>query len=228
LSERVLFCWSGGKDSCLALHKLRRDERYEVVALVTTVTEEYNRISMHGVRRELLEQQAAALGLPLEIVLIPRACTNVVYEARMQEMLERHQSKGVRSVAFGDIFLEDLRAYRENNLTRIGMNAMFPIWRESSIKLVRKFLELGYRALTVCVDPRYLDTSFAGCEINEEFLARLPEGVDPCGENGEFHSFVFGGPDFRQRVACRTGDVISRDGFIFCDIVSVPAHETEK
>jgi uncharacterized protein (TIGR00290 family) len=154
VSESVLFCWSGGKDSCLALHKLRRDARYEVVALVTTVTEDYDRISMHGVRRELLERQAAALGLPLEIVLIHAGCTNEIYEARMKQMLERYKARGVNMAAFGDIFLEDLRVYRENNLARIGMRALFPIWRQSSQSLVREFMSLGYRALTVCVDPR--------------------------------------------------------------------------
>jgi uncharacterized protein (TIGR00290 family) len=228
VSESVLFCWSGGKDSCLALHKLRRDARYEVVALVTTVTEDYDRISMHGVRRELLERQAAALGLPLEIVLIPTGCTNEIYEARMQQMLERYKARGVQMAAFGDIFLEDLRVYRENNLARIGMHALFPIWQQSSESLVREFISLGYRALTVCIDPRYLDDSFAGKEINEEFRSRLPSGVDPCGENGEFHSFVFDGPDFSGAVACETGEIVHRDGFVFCDLVPESASATKK
>ena len=127
--------------------------------------------------------------------------------------------RGVKTAAFGDILLEDLRAYRENNLVRIGLQALFPIWRQSSESLVWELMSLGYRALTVCVDPRYLDESFAGREINEEFLGRLPAGVDPCGENGEFHSFVFDGPDFREAVACQTGEVVHRDGFIFCDLV---------
>lgn len=228
MSERILFCWSGGKDSCLALHKLRCDERYEIAALVTTVTEEYDRISMHGVRRELLELQAAALSLPLEIVLIPPACTNEIYEARMREMLQKHYAGGVRLVAFGDIFLEDLRAYREHNLARIGMEALFPIWQRPSGRLVQEFIALGYRAVTVCVDPRFLDASFAGAEINSEFLTRLPARVDPCGENGEFHSFVFDGPGFSERVAYHTGVVVSRDGFTFCDLVPEPANVRKK
>ncbi len=228
MSECVLFCWSGGKDSCLALHKLRRDERYEIAALITTVTEDYDRISMHGVRRELLERQAAALGLPLEIVLIPTGCTNEIYEARMKKVLECYKARGVQMAAFGDIFLEDLRAYRESNLARIGMKARFPIWRQLSESLVREFISLGYRALTVCIDPRFLDESFAGREINEEFLGRIPAGVDPCGENGEFHSFVFDGPDFKEAVACHTGVVVHRDGFIFCDLVGDSASAAKK
>jgi uncharacterized protein (TIGR00290 family) len=228
MTESVLFCWSGGKDSCLALHRLRRDERYRIVALVSTVTEDFDRISMHGVRRELLEKQAASLQLPLEIVLIPAACTNEIYESRMQQMLERYKAQGVRKVAFGDIFLEDLRAYRERNLARIGMEALFPIWQQGSESLVRDFIALGYRAVTVCVDPRFLDKTFAGREIDEQFLDRLPAGVDPCGENGEFHTFVFDGPDFAQKIASRTGDVVLRDGFIFCDLVPESTPKTQR
>jgi uncharacterized protein (TIGR00290 family) len=215
----VLFCWSGGKDSCLALHKLRREPGTEVVALVATVTENFDRVSMHGVRRELVERQAQALGLPLEIVWIPSACNNSIYEARMRQMLERYQRRSVGRVAFGDIFLEDLRAYREANLARIGMRGVFPIWQQPSGALVREFMALGYRAVTVCVDPRRLDASFAGREIDEAFLKRLPADVDPCGENGEFHSFVFAGPDFLAPVRCHTGEIITRDGFIFCDLL---------
>jgi uncharacterized protein (TIGR00290 family) len=223
MSEPVLFCWSGGKDSCLALHKLRRDERYEVVALATTVTETYDRISMHGVRRELLERQAESLGLPLEIVSIPAACTNAIYEERMRSLLEKFKQRGVRHVAFGDIFLEDLRAYREKNLASMGMEALFPTWKQPSDALVRELIALGYRAITVCVDPRHLDESFAGCEIDANFLARLPANVDPCGENGEFHSFVFAGPDFRSPVAIQKGEVVMREGFIFCDLLPATA-----
>lgn len=228
MSAPVLFCWSGGKDSCFALHKLRRDKRYEVTALVTTVTEGFDRVSMHGVRRELLERQAAALRLPLEIVLIPPSCTNEIYEARMREMLERHQQHGIRTVAFGDIFLADLRAYREANLARVGMSSLFPLWLEESGSLMREFIALRYRAVTVCVDPRFLDESFVGHEINQEFLDRLPATVDPCGENGEFHSFVFDGPDFAEPIACRTGEIVRRDGFIFCDVVAELATAAKK
>jgi uncharacterized protein (TIGR00290 family) len=146
----------------------------------------------------------------------------------MKKVLECYKARGVQTAAFGDIFLEDLRAYRESNLARIGMEALFPIWRQSSESLVREFISLGYRAFTVCIDPRYLDESYAGREIDEEFLARLPAGVDPCGENGEFHSFVFDGPDFREAVACHTGEVVHRDGFIFCDLVGDSASAAKK
>jgi len=222
-AEPVLFCWSGGKDSCMALHEVRRDARYEIAALLTTVTETCDRISMHGVRRELLERQAAALGLPLEIVTIPPACVNAEYEARMEAALLRWKARAVRRVAFGDIFLQDLRDYREWNLTRAGMEALFPIWLRPTDKLVRELIGLGFRAVTVCVDPRKLNESFVGREINEEFLTKLPKGVDPCGENGEFHSFVFDGPGFAEPVTFTRGEIVLRDGFWFCDLVPAAA-----
>jgi len=219
VAEAVLFCWSGGKDSCLALHELRRDHSREVAALLTTVTEGYDRISMHGVRRELLERQAAALGLPLEIVTIPPACTNVDYEARMEAMLAKWKARDVRHVAFGDIFLQDLREWRENNLARIGMEAIFPVWLRPTDKMVRDFLALGYRSVTVCVNPKHLNETFVGREIDEQFLAELPTQVDPCGENGEFHSFAYAGPDFSAPVKFTLGEKVLRDGFWFCDLL---------
>jgi uncharacterized protein (TIGR00290 family) len=224
----ILFCWSGGKDSCLALHKLRRDPHYEVVALLTTVTETYDRISMHGVRRVLLEQQAAALGLPLEVVTIPPQCINATYEARMEQTLARYKLRGVLHSAFGDIFLEDLRTYREQNLARIGMEAVFPIWRRPTDELVREFINLRFRAVTACVDPRVLAPSFAGREINSQFLADLPAGVDPCGENGEFHSFVFDGPDFSAPIDFHIGELVLRDGFCFCDLLPANSQKGER
>jgi uncharacterized protein (TIGR00290 family) len=218
-AKPVLFCWSGGKDSCMALHQLRRDPLREVVALLTTVTEGYDRISMHGVRRELLERQAAALGLPLEIVTIPPQCAGPEYESRMEAMLLTWKSRDVSDVAFGDIFLEDLREYREKNLAKVDMNALFPVWKRPTSELVREFISLGFRAVTVCVDPKILDASFVGREIDAEFLASLPAQADPCGENGEFHSFVYDGPDFRQPVQFKLGDKVLRDGFYFCDLL---------
>lgn len=209
----------------MALDELRRDGNARIAALLTTVTETYDRISMHGVRRELLERQAASLGLPLEIVLIPAACTNEIYEARMQDALLHFKELGVRSVAFGDIFLEDLRGYRERNLARAGMQAIFPVWKRPTKDLARDFIRRGFCAITVCVDPRVLDESFAGREFDEDFLARLPAGADPCGENGEFHSFVFDGPGFRERVRIAKGEVVRRDGFIFCDLMAAEATE---
>jgi uncharacterized protein (TIGR00290 family) len=219
VSEDVLFCWSGGKDSAMALHALRAARDYRVTALLTTVTEVYDRISMHGVRRALLERQAESIGLPLHPVLIPPQCINATYEARMKEALSHHFARGVRSVAFGDIFLEDLRVYREKNLAQAGMQALFPIWKRDTRELAREFVRLGFRAITVCIDPRVLDASFAGRELDASFFADLPPGVDPCGENGEFHTYVFDGPVFKVPIAFRVGEKVLRDGFCFCDLL---------
>jgi len=217
--EDVLFCWSGGKDSAMALHALQSAREYRVTALLTTVTEEYDRISMHGVRRVLLERQAASIGLPLHAVLIPPQCINATYEARMKEALGEHLARGVQRVAFGDIFLEDLRVYREKNLAQIEMQALFPIWKRDTRELARDFLRCGFRAITVCVDPRVLDPSFAGRVLDESFFADLPPGVDPCGENGEFHTFVFDGPVFGAPIRFLIGEKVMRDGFCFCDLL---------
>ena len=219
MPEPILFCWSGGKDSALALHALRQRDDLRVTALLTTVTETYDRISMHGVRRELLEQQAASIGLPLHEVRIPPQCVNPIYEARMEEALRVHYEAGVRKVAFGDIFLEDLRAYREKNLARIGMTALFPIWKRDTRELIHNFHTAHFRAIAVCIDPRVLDRSFAGRELDEPFFRDLPATVDPCGENGEFHTFVFDGPIFHHAIAIRTGEVVDRDSFIYCDLL---------
>jgi uncharacterized protein (TIGR00290 family) len=224
VAEPVLFCWSGGKDSCMALHQLRRDPLREVVALLTTVTEGYDRISMHGVRRVLLELQAAALGLPLEVVTIPPQCSGPDYESRMEAMLLTWKDRGVTEVAFGDIFLEDLREYREKNLAGVGMKTLFPIWRRPTLELVREFIALGFRAVTVCCDPKILDASFVGREIDENFIASLPAAADPCGENGEFHSFVYDGPGFSAPVQFTIGEKVLRDGFHFCDLLPVENH----
>ncbi len=219
MAADVLFCWSGGKDSAMALHVLRSANDCHITALLTTVTEGYDRISMHGVRRLLLERQAESLGLPLHPVLIPPQCVNPIYEARMAEALAEHLARGTRTVAFGDIFLEDLRAYREQNLARIGMEAVFPIWKRDTRELARDFVRLGFRAVTVCVDPRVLEASFAGRELDASFFDDLPLGVDPCGENGEFHTFVFDGPLFQSAIPIRIGERVMRDGFCFCDLL---------
>ena len=218
-SETVLFCWSGGKDSAMALHAVSQCPDFRVVALLTTVTETYDRISMHGVRRELLVQQAESIGLPLREVRIPPQCVNPVYEARMEEALRIHYAEGVRSVAFGDIFLEDLRAYREKNLARIGMTALFPIWKRNTRELIHSFHAARFRAIVACIDPKVLDRSFAGRELDESLFRDLPAGVDPCGENGEFHTFVFDGPIFRNPIPVRAGEVVERDSFIYCDLL---------
>ena len=223
MSEPILFCWSGGKDSAMALHTLLQHPDVRIVALLTTVTETYDRISMHGVRRELLVQQAESIGLPLLEVRIPPQCVNPIYEARMEEALRSYYAEGVRTVAFGDIFLQDLRAYREKNLARIGMTASFPIWKRDTRELIRGFHAARFRAIAACIDPRVLDRSFAGRELDESFFRDLPAGVDPCGENGEFHTFVFDGPIFRNPIPVRAGKVVERDSFVYCDLLPTAA-----
>ena len=215
----VLFCWSGGKDSALALHSLRQNPEFEVTGLLTTVTEGFDRISMHGVRRELLHRQAASIGLPVEEVRIPPSCSNAIYEARMGEAMQRCRDRGVFHVAFGDIFLEDLRAYREAKLLQAGMHALFSIWKIDTRELAARFLRDGFRAIAVCIDPRKLNVSFAGRELDASFFRDLPPDVDPCGENGEFHTFVFAGPVFQHPIAVQIGPVVERDSFLFCDVL---------
>ena len=217
--EPVLFCWSGGKDSAMALHAVLQDAQLRVAALLTTVTEGYDRVSMHGVRRELLREQARQIGLPLHEVFIPPECVNPIYEARMAEALRVHHARGIRKVAFGDIFLEDLRAYREKNLARMGMTTLFPIWKRDTRELIRSFHADGFRSIAVCVDIKVLNRSFAGRELDEAFFRDLPADVDCCGENGEFHTFAFDGPIFREPVQFRTGERLERDGFVFCDLL---------
>ncbi len=218
--ERVLFCWSGGKDSAMALHLLLQQKEVCVTGLLTTITEGFERISMHGVRRELLQRQAESIGLPLQEVRIPPQCVNPIYEARMESAMKTAWGHGIRRVAFGDIFLEDLRAYREKNLAKVDMEAIFPIWKRNTRELARSFVQLGFRARAVCVDPRVLDRSFAGRVLNEQFFDDLPAHADPCGENGEFHSFVYDGPIFQKPVKCKTGEVVERDSFVFCDLLA--------
>jgi len=217
-TKAVLFCWSGGKDSAMALSVLRQQKELRVAALLTSVTEGYERISMHGVRRELLLRQAEALGLPLQEVRIPPQCVNPVYEARMREALLAQKTAVVRCVAFGDIFLQDLREYRERNLAHVEMNAIFPIWKRETRELAQEFCALGFRAVAVCIDSKKLSREFAGREVDESFFNDLPGGVDPCGENGEFHTFVYDGPIFSNAIAVERGEVVERDGFYFCDL----------
>ncbi len=221
----LLFSWSGGKDSAMALHSLLCNPEFEVVALLTTVTEGFDRISMHGVRRKLLHQQAESIGLPVEEVRIPPACVNPIYEARMAEAVLRFRNRGVLHVGFGDIFLEDLRAYREKKLLQADMTAIFPIWKEDTRELAARFMKDKFRAVTSCIDPKKLDRSFAGRELDAAFFHDLPEGVDPCGENGEFHTFVFDGPIFLSAIRLTIGPVVERDSFVFCDLTPVTQGE---
>lgn len=219
MPEKVLLSWSGGKDCALALYEIQRKREYEVVSLLTTLTEDYDRVSLHGVRRALLERQAESLCLPLEQILISKEASNEQYESKMQATLAKFQQAGVSSVVFGDIFLEDVRRYREEKLLRIGMKAIFPIWGRDSAELAQTFVDLGFKAIVTCVDSKVLGESFAGRMIDDSFLAELPPGVDPCGENGEFHSFVFDGPIFRRRISLSVGQIVSRDSFFFCELV---------
>jgi uncharacterized protein (TIGR00290 family) len=218
VNRRSALSWSGGKDSALTLWALRR-QGVEPEALITTVTETYERISMHGVRRELLARQAAAVGVPLVEVRIPPACVNDVYEARMAQAFASPPLSDVEAVAFGDLFLEDVRAYREERLAAHDMCGLFPLWGRDTRVLAREFIAAGFQAFIACLDPRALDASFAGRAYDEQLLADLPASVDPCGENGEFHTFVHAGPIFTDPIACDTGEVVEREGFVFCDLI---------
>jgi uncharacterized protein (TIGR00290 family) len=211
----VALSWSGGKDSALALRALREDG-VEPSALVTTVTQGYERISMHGVRRTLLETQARAAGIPLVEITIPPACTNEVYEQRMTDAFAT-SLREVDAVAFGDLFLEDIRAYREERLARVGKEPLFPVWGRDTRELADEFVAGGFAAVLVCVDPKRLDARFAGLEFAEA-LRELPCAVDPCGENGEFHTFVHAGPVLSESIEVTRGEVVERDGFVFCDL----------
>lgn len=219
--EPTLLSWSGGKDSALSLHAIRARGEYEVVALVTTVTEESARVSGHEVRRELLERQARAIGLPLRVVPIPRDAPNEVYEARLAAGLDDDRRRGIERIAFGDLHLEDIRAYRERIAEAMGFRPLFPIWHRDPRELASELLRLGFEATIACVDTRALDAAFAGRPLDAELLRDLPHGVDPCGENGEFHTFVHAGPVFRQPVPIARGEVTTRPPFVFCDLLPV-------
>jgi uncharacterized protein (TIGR00290 family) len=211
----VALSWSGGKDSALALHALTALPR----ALITTVTADYDRISMHGVRRELLAAQARRVGVELVEVEIPASCPNAVYEQRMAAALAAPPLADVMRIAFGDLFLADIRAYREERLAAAGREAVFPVWGRDTAALAREFIADGFQAVLVCVDPSQLDPSFAGRSFDERLLDDLPDGVDPCGENGEFHTFVHAGPVFSEPIAIALGERVTRGGFRFCDVL---------
>ncbi len=218
--EKVLFTWSGGKDSALALYELQKESSYKIVSLLTTLTEDYDRISMHGVRAVLLEHQANSLGLPVEKVYISKNSSNEEYEAKMGEALQKYLTVGVSFVAFGDIYLEDLRKYREDNLSKIGMKAIFPIWKRDTTELALRFIDLGFKAGITCVDSNVLDKKFIGRLYDRQFLSELPPTVDPCGENGEFHSFVYDGPIFQKSIPYTKGEIVLRDNrYWYCDLI---------
>ena len=243
--KKALFNWSSGKDSALALYKILQNPEFEINYLLTSVNQQFQRISMHGVRVELLEQQAQSIGIPLEIMQIPEMPTMEVYEDVMQKTLEKLKNKGITHSVFGDIFLEDLRKYREDKLANMGFEGIFPIWKIPTKELIQEFISLGFKTIVVCVNERYLDKSFAGRIIDQQFIDDLPENVDVCGENGEFHTFTFDGPIFNKPIdfekgeivyrkyekpkqessntACDTNDTSAYDyGFWYCDLI--PKH----
>ena len=219
---RAWIAWSTGKDSAWALHVARRRDELEVVGMLATVTEDYGRVSMHGVREELLEAQARATGLPLHRVHIPTSCSNEVYEEAMRRAMHVAGAEGVSRVIFGDVFLEGVRTYREERLTEVGMEASFPLWMRDARKLAREMIDGGLRAIVTCLDPRKLPRELAGRSYDEAFLDALPEAADPCGENGEFHTFAWDAPVFDRPIEVRVGETVERGGFVFTDLVPAP------
>lgn len=215
---KAWFAWSSGKDSAWALHNVRRSGDFDVVALFTTVNRTHERVAMHAVRESLLEIQAAAAGLPLVKVSIPSPCSNEIYELAMSEAMTRASAQGIRHVIFGDLFLEDIRAYREAQLAKCGMTPVFPLWGKNTRQLAEDMIAGGLSGYLTCVDPRRLDRRFAGRRFDKDLLAALPRSVDPCGENGEFHTFATTGPMFRAEIPVRLGEIVERDGFIFADL----------
>ncbi len=211
--------WSSGKDSAWALHLTRAQADVEVVALMTTVNTTHGRVAMHAVREALLDQQAAAAGLPLVKIPLPWPCANDRYEEEMTRAMSRASEEGVTHIVFGDLFLEDIRRYREEKLALCGMMPLFPVWRRDTARLADEMIASGLRAHLTCVDPKQLDARFAGRRFDAELLRDLPPGVDPCGENGEFHTFVYAGPMFRTALDVEVGQVVERDGFVFADLL---------
>jgi len=202
----------------MALYRILSARNYEIVCLLTTITDEFHRVSMHGVREELLDAQAESLGYPLEKVMIPYPCPNQVYEEKMANVLSAWKAKDVRHVIFGDLFLEDIRKYREEKLAQMDMEPVFPLWMSDTKQLAWEMLKTGFRAVITCVDPKKITPAFAGRFFDESFLRSIPPQVDPCGENGEFHTFVYDGPVFKRPISVRVGETVTRDGFVFADV----------
>lgn len=220
---KIWLSWSSGKDSAWALHKLRTSSEFEVTALLTTINQDAGRVAMHAVREELLEEQARAAGVPLVKVPIPARCSNLVYETAMAAAVAQARASGVLHMAFGDLFLEDIRRYRDEKLCAVGVTPVFPIWGLPTAALAREMVSAGLRAYLTCIDPMKLNPSFAGRLFDHQLLDELPAAVDPCGENGEFHSFAFAGPMFSRPLEAKTGQIVERDGFIFADVLSESA-----
>jgi len=219
LKRRVVLSWSSGKDSAWALHLLRRNQELEVIALLTTFNRSADRVAMHAVRRELAEAQAERIGLPLWPIDLPWSCSNDVYEDLMSGAVRRAMAERASAIAFGDLFLEDIREYRERQLLGTGLEPLFPLWRLPTNALAREMIGAGVKSRLTCVDPKKLDRSFAGREFDANFLDELPPAVDPCGENGEFHTFVYDAPVFSSPIAIEDGEIVERDGFVFADVL---------
>ncbi|MGB7601365.1 MAG: ATP-binding protein [Candidatus Sulfotelmatobacter sp.] len=216
--KKALVSWSSGKDSAWTLHVLRQSNEYEIVGLLTTLNANFDRVAMHGIRRELLEAQAEAAGLPLWKVPLPWPCTNHEYEAAMSAACAKAIDAGVQAVAFGDLFLEDVRQYREDRMQGTGLAALFPIWKRDTRQLINEMCAQGLRSRIVCLDPQKLPASFAGRDLDSQLVDEFPASVDPCGENGEFHTFVYDGPMFTHAIPVENGQVVTRDGFVFADL----------
>jgi uncharacterized protein (TIGR00290 family) len=216
--KKTVVSWSSGKDSAWMLHVLKRDPSIEIGGLLTTMNEQFDRVAMHGVRRRLVEAQAGAAGVPLRTVPLPWPCTNEEYETRMRRAVAQAVAEGFTHVAFGDLFLEDVRRYREDKLAGTGLTPLFPIWGIPTDRLAAEMVENGLRSVLTCVNPKHLDRSFAGREFDRALLADLPADVDKCGERGEFHSFAYDGPMFHHPLAVTVGEVVDRDGFVFADV----------
>lgn len=218
MKKPIWLSWSSGKDSAYSFYELSRGSEYEITGLVTTVTKTFDRVSMHGTRRDILHWQADTLGVPLYEVEIPAPCTNAIYESTMSELITKAKAAGVAHMAFGDLFLEDVKAYRERMLQDTGITPVFPLWARDTRRLSQAIVDDGFRATITCVDPKQLAPHFVGRLYDHQFLADLPPSVDPCGENGEFHSVVTAGPIFNESLSVRNGDIVRRDGFVFADV----------
>jgi uncharacterized protein (TIGR00290 family) len=219
--KKVLLSWSSGKDSAWTLHLLRQQPDIQVAALVTTFNSEANRVAMHAVRRALVETQAERIGIPLWAVELPWPCSNLEYEARMRTVCQRASAEGITAVAFGDLFLQDIRDYRVRQLQGTGLEPLFPVWQIPTGQLGTDMIAAGLKAKLTCVDPSRLEKSFAGRDYDRQLLEALPPGIDPCGENGEFHTFVYDAPVFSGAIGVETGEIVERDGFVFADVVPV-------
>lgn len=219
MKKRTLLSWSSGKDSAWALHILRQQSDIEVVGLFCTVNQEFERVAMHAVRIELIQQQAESVGLPIQLIPIPHPCSNSEYETIMNEFIKQVKKQGIECFAFGDLFLEDVRKYREVSLADTGITPIFPIWGKETKTLSKEMVNSGLRAKITCVDPKHLSSDFAGKEYNKSFLEQISASIDPCGENGEFHSFAFDGPMFKKEINICVGETVSRDGFVFTDLL---------